>query len=197
MRLIVLIFIICIFIIILFNIYNKNMTYIKSDIDNRYYLVRNLYDKQIACNILAYNREKIIKLIEYLKLNKNKYKDFELNIDRLNKKIENLTISENNDNNNDTSYSINKGDELVVCLRSKINWNNFHDLNMIFYVILHELSHIASPEYEEEYNNHGPIFKKIFTFLTNIAIENNLYIKIDFNKEPREYCGMYITYSII
>ena len=36
------------------------MTFEKSDIDDRYYMVRNLYDKQSAANILSYNREKII-----------------------------------------------------------------------------------------------------------------------------------------
>ena len=67
---------------------------------------------------------------------------------------------------------------------------------MIF-VVLHELSHIASPSYEPEYHNHGPIFKKIFAFLTSVAINKGFYQKIDFKTTPEEYCGIYITDSIL
>lgn len=194
MRLLFLIFIIFIIIIVFFKITNPNMTFVKSDIDNNFYMVRNLEDKQTASNIIAYNREKIIKFINYLNVNKNtKYKEYSKYIDRLVNKITDLNISENNGQGKGTSYSINKGEELVLCLRSKINKNKIHDNNLIFYVILHELSHIASPVYEDEYNNHGPIFNKIFSFLTNVAIENNYYTKIDFNKKSVEYCGIYIN----
>ena len=194
MRLLFLIFIIFIIIIVFFKITNPNMTFIKSDIDNNFYMVRNLEDKQTASNVIAYNRNKMIKFITYLDKNKNtKYKEYSHYIDRLVDKIIDLNIVENNGDGNGTSYSVNKGDELVLCLRSKIEKNKIHDNNLIFYVILHELSHIASPLYEDEHNNHGPIFKKIFSFLVNVAIENNFYTKIDFGSNSVEYCGMYIN----
>ena len=174
------------------------MTYIKSDIDNKYYLVRDLSDKQQACNILASMKKNIIKLIDHLYERRDTdYTEYSLNIDRLKDRIYDINISENNGVGKDTSYSVNKGDELVLCLRSKINWNSFHDNNLIFYVVLHELSHIASPSYEPEYNNHGPIFKKIFAFLTNVSINIGIYQKIKFNEKAEEYCGMYITDSIV
>jgi hypothetical protein len=174
------------------------MTYVKSTIDNKYYLVRDLPDKLIACNMLAKIKENINKLILYLDENKDtKYKEYKIYIDRLKTRINNVNISENSGKGSDTSYSVNKGDELVLCLRSKINYNEFHNVNLIYYVVLHEISHIASPVYESEYNNHGPIFKKVFGFLTNIALELDLYHKIDFDKKPEEYCGIYINQSII
>lgn len=198
MRLIFFVIIIFIILIIFYKFTNKNMTFIKSDIDNNYYLVQDLPDNNIAVNMLAYNKQKIIKLINYLNDKKNTdYKEYKLNIDRLYKKINDLIISENNGSGSETSYSVNKGDELVLCLRSKKEWNKFHDNNLIFYVILHELSHIASPVYEEEYNNHGPVFKKIFSFLTTVAIDIKLYDRIEFNKNNEEYCGIYITDSIV
>lgn len=198
MRLLFFVIIIFIILIIFYKFTNKNMTFIKSDIDNNYYLVRDLSDKNIAANMLAYNKEKIIKLINHLYDKKDsEYKEYKLNIERLYNRIDDLIISENNGNSSETSYSVNKGDELVLCLRSKSNWNKFHDNNLIFYVILHELSHIASPVYEEEHNNHGPVFKKIFSFLTLVAINTKLYDKIEFNKKNEEYCGIYITDSII
>ena len=160
-------------------------------------MVRDLEDKQTTANILSYNRQKILKLIKYLDDNRDKYKEHEIYIDRLVDKITDVNIVENNGEGKETSYSVNKGEELVLCVRSKLNWNKFHDNNLLFYVILHELSHIASPEYEEAYNNHGPIFKNTFSFLTNVAVDMKLYNKIDFNTKSEEYCGIYITDSIV
>ena len=63
----------------------------------------------------------------------------------------------------------------------------------MMYVVLHEISHVACPIYD----NHGPLFKKIFGFLTNEGIKLNIYTNIDFKNKPVEYCGMTINESII
>jgi len=174
------------------------MTYIQSDIDHEYYLVRDVADKKMACNMLALIKKNINILINELYSKKdNEYKDYNQYINRLESRIMNTIISENSGRGKETSYSVNKGYELVLCLRSKKNWNTFHDPNLITYVVLHELSHIASPTYEPEYNNHGPVFKKIFSFLTIVAISKGLYQKIDFKNSAEEYCGIYITDSIV
>lgn len=174
------------------------MTFIKSDIDNEYYMVRDLPDKYQACNTIAIMKQKVNILIDHLYEKKDTdYKEFAENIYRLKQRVYDITISENNGRGKETSYSVNKGDELVLCLRSKSQWNKFHDNNLIFYVVLHELSHIASPTYEPEYNNHGPVFKKIFAFIVTIAINIGIYEKINFNEKSEEYCGIYITDSII
>ena len=174
------------------------MTFIRSDIDNEYYMVRDLPDKYQACNTIATMKQKVNILIDHLYEKKDTdYKDFRENIYRLKERVYDITISENNGRGSETSYSVNKGDELVLCLRSKSQWNKFHNNNLIFYVVLHELSHIASPTYEPEYKNHGPVFKRIFAFITNAAINIGLYEKINFNEKSEEYCGIYITDSII
>ena len=174
------------------------MTFVKSSIDNNFYLVRDLPDKLIAANMLAKIKLNIIELIDYLDKNKDtKYKEYNINIERLKSKINYVIMSENNGNGKETSYSINKGDELIICLRSKINYDKFHDTNIIQYVVLHEISHISSTVYEESYNNHGPIFKKIFAFITNVAIEKGYYNKVNFNNNPAEYCGITLTDSIV
>ena len=90
-----------------------------------------------------------------------------------------------------TSYSVNKGEELVFCLRSKED-NSLHDINLMMYVALHEISHIACPEI-----GHTPLFKKIFAFFTEKANELNLYNIIDYAEEPKEYCGMILSSSIV
>jgi hypothetical protein len=169
------------------------MTFIKSSIDNKYYMVRNLPDKITAVNMLATLRNNIIKLKQELEKGKNteyiEYKDY---IEQLSDRVHDVTISENNNKDNTTAYSVNKGEELVLCLRSKKDVNKFHDLNTLMYVILHEISHIACPEY-----NHTPLFKKIFSFFTEIAIKLNIYTRVNYNTTPVEYCGIYITDTII
>lgn len=181
-----------------FNYQYPDMTYVKSDIDNNFYLVQNTKDKQQASNILAKIMINIINLSEELNKTKDKYPDYKEYIELLHSKAKNIILIESTQDSLYTSYSINKGEQIIFCLRTKNNFNNkLHDFNLIMYVVLHEISHVASPVYEEKYGNHGPIFKKIFAFLTSKGIEYNLYTKIDFNKKSEEYCGMTITDSII
>ena len=163
--------------------------YVESDLDGKKYLVRDLPDKQKAANMLAKIRMNLINLSNYLNDNKDdKYKEYSEYIERLHSKIENVDISESTPDSAYTSYSVNKGEQLVFCVRSKDIINNLHDLNLVMYVALHEISHIASPEY-----GHTELFKKIFAFFTDIAIQRNLYTKIDFKHDPTEYCGLIIT----
>ena len=193
MRLIILLLILIIGISIFYWYNFRSMTFLKSPLDNNYYMVRELSDKDTAIIMLSTIKLNIIKLNDYLVKNKDdKYKEYNLYIEQLNDRIQSVTIAESRETSSSTSYSVNKGEELVFCLRSKKEWNKFHNFNTIMYVALHEISHIACPEY-----GHGPLFKKIFAFITQVAIELNIYVHVDFNKSPEEYCGIYITESII
>lgn len=171
------------------------MIYVKSDIDNLYYLVRDVSDKQHASNTMARIRENIIRLSDYLWTNRSdeKNKDYVDNIDRLHAYAKNIVLVESTQDSIYTSYSVNKGEQIVFCLRSRKGLNNLHNINLMMYVVLHEISHVACPIYD----NHGPLFKKIFAFITNNAISVGLYQKIDFGSSPEEYCGLMITESII
>lgn len=196
MRLIILIIIIIFIILsILFKFNHVNMTFIKSDIDNKYYLVRDLSDKYIAANLLAQIRKNILLFINNLYLKRDTdYLEYKYYIERLYKNFTNINIFENSNRNKDTSYSVNKGEDLIICLRSRehFKYDKFEDLNLIMYVILHELSHIACPEY-----GHGDLFKKIFAFFTRVSIELKLYSYVNYSKNPVTYCGLPITDSII
>lgn len=170
-----------------------DMTYVKSDIDNNMYLVRNTEDKNEAANMLALIMINILKLSDTLYENVANYPDYAEYINLFHKKARSIILLESTQNSAYTSYSVNKGEKIVFCLRTKITGNKLHDLNLIMYVVLHELSHVACPVYD----NHGPLFQKIFKFLCERGIELNLYKKIDFDKTPEKYCGMDITSSII
>ena len=188
------IIIVILLIYVIYYWYNyDNMTFVKSTIDNKYYMIRNLPDKMTAVNLLATLRNNVLRLKQELENKKHtEYKEYKDYINQLSNRINDVTISENNNKDETTAYSVNKGEELVLCLRSKQNLNQFHDINTLMYVVLHEISHIACPEY-----NHTPLFKKIFAFFTEISIKLNIYSKTNYNANPVEYCGITITDSII
>lgn len=167
-------------------------TYVKSRIDGKYYLVRDIDNKQDVADTLAIIKQNIIKLTDYMLQNaSDEYKPY---VERLYSKINNVVISENIRDFYYTSYSVNKGEQLVFCMRSRHDKHEDkqHDINLMMYVALHEISHIACPEY-----GHTETFKKIFKYVTQCAIDCGLYTKIDFKKEPTEYCGLIINESII
>lgn len=189
------IFIICGIFVFFFKISYPDMTYVKSDIDNLIYLVRNVEDKQQAANTLAKLRQNILILSDSLFANINKpenikYKEY---IIRLHNKVRSIIIIESTQDSQYTSYSINKGEQIVYCLRKRILPNGLHNINLMMYVVLHEISHVACPIYD----NHGPLFREIFKFITTSAINLKLYYKIDFKNNPENYCGLLITDSIV
>jgi hypothetical protein len=165
------------------------MTYVKSDIDNKFYLVRGTHDRQQAANILAKIHKNIIYLSDHLMKEKEKYKDYIQYIELLHQKVRDIVLLESTRGDMYTSYSVNKGDKIIFCMRTKTKeTNELHNFNLIMYVVLHEISHVACPIYD----NHGPLFRKIFKFLIERASELGLYKRIDFAKTPVEYCGMMI-----
>jgi hypothetical protein len=187
--LIIIILIISTFVFIKIN--RGDVVYIKSDIDKKSYLVRNVIDKQKVSNLLARINQNIDTIVQFLVDNKHKYNKYKKYIEQLEYRINGVIINESSASSSYTSYSVNKGEQLVFCVRSKTT-NEIHSLNLMMYVALHELSHIACPEY-----GHTKLFKKIFKFITQIGINIGIYEKIDFNNNSAEYCGIYITDSIV
>jgi hypothetical protein len=165
---------------------------VQSDIDMKSYLVRNEPDKQYASNLLAKITMSMNKINSYLMENKKKFPKYEKYIEQLNDKLKYTKIQESTDNGIYTSYSINKGEQIVFCLRSRTNINKLHDLNLLMYVVLHEMAHVACPEY-----GHTDLFKEIFAFIAQEAVNIGIYKKIDFKNNNMEYCGLTITDSII
>ena len=204
MRLIILLILIIVILGVFYWYNYGKMTYIKSPLDNNFYMVRDLPDKYTAVNLLATMRLNILKLKEHLNSKKDTdYKEYKQYIEQLSDRIHDVTISESRgnedvkDENGEnkeivTSYSVNKGEELVFCLRSRKEKDTFHTINILMYVILHEISHIACPEY-----GHGPLFKKIFAFFTKTSMTLKIYEYDDYAKSPKEYCGIYLSDSIV
>jgi hypothetical protein len=174
--------------------YSNDIQYIQSSFDNNFYLVQSLPNSSIAANILAKIKFNLNLLLTHLLSNINSfrfshYSSYILNISN---KFHNVVFSENSITSEYTSYSINKGEELKFCLRSKKTKILYKDFNLLMFVAIHELSHIACPEY-----NHTPLFWKIFKFLLFESEIIGIYKKIDFSLYPRNYCGIVISNSII
>ena len=162
----------------------SGLIYVKSNIDNNVYLVRNVEDKQNAANLMSSIRQKLDKLVIYLC---KKYPDDEKCF-RLKKKFNPNNIQESESGSKFTSFSVNKGEKIVFCIRSKDKYANLEDENLIMFVALHELAHIMTKSI-----GHTKEFWDNFRFLLKESIKIGLYIRHDFKQKPEKYCGTVIT----
>jgi predicted metal-dependent hydrolase len=188
----VVIIIILILFFIIYMFYNclyfkENLVIELATVDNEQYYVRNSEDKSKAANTLATIKNNIKKLVLHLKNNINEYIDEKEYINNLVNRTKQINIMETPAEEKNTSYTINKGEKIVICLRSKL-LNEIHDINTIMYVVIHELAHVACPEF-----GHTPLFKQIFIFLLKVSQKINIYNPIDYRKNPQDYCGMTIN----
>jgi predicted metal-dependent hydrolase len=189
--------------------------YIKANKSGKEYLVRNIEDKQQAADNLDEMNTRFMELINYSKEHDNfeLFKKFVIkkpqleSIDKLtteqakllnqfNKDIKRLqknynpnSLSENVPNSSYTSYSENKGQKIVFCLRSKRN-DKLVDINTMMFVGLHELAHLMTHSI-----GHKPEFWDNFRILLRIAIRIGIYDCINYNIESKDYCGTKITDS--
>ena len=151
----------------------NEVSYVKSDIDNKEYLVRNRENKQQAADLLAKVRLKLEKIISSMK---QKYPN-DKSVLRMSKKFNADNISESGKSSQYTSYSVNKGEKIVFCIRQKDEDESLVEENTITFVSIHELAHIMTKSIghtEEFWNNFRRLLKE--------AIELGLYQKEDFNQ---------------
>ena len=107
------IFIIIVSLIIFVQSLNNELTYVISTIDNRKYLVRNDDRKQQSANYMAKIQRNINVLYEHCIANYPEDK----RIKRLKKNYNPNNISESMKSSVYTSYSVNKGQKLVICIK--------------------------------------------------------------------------------
>ena len=160
------------------------VNYMVSKIDGRKYLVRNLKDKQEAADLLAIIRQNLIKLSQELKKKNGDNEDINRMINNFNPN----NISESNENNKYTSYSVNKGEKMVFCIRSRDSKNKLVDLNTMMFVALHELAHTMTKSI-----GHTQEFWDNFRIILRNARKLGIYKRVNYNETPVEYCGTKIT----
>jgi hypothetical protein len=163
-----------------------------NDLNHKKYLVRNLPDKEEATKMLSLIESTLKKLVNRL-LNDESVKentDMFGYIQRISEKMDDVEIQESTADSKYTSYTVNKGELLVLCIRSK-ETSEIHNFNDLLYVAIHEIAHIGCPEV-----GHTDLFFEINTFLIDKAIEYNIYKYTDYSLNNVEYCGMELTTTV-
>jgi len=164
----------------------KNLVQVKSRLDGNTYSVQDLPDKQEAADHMATIRQNLNKLIQHYKDDPASIADprVKVMVERFNPN----NIVENDINENSTSYSENKGEKIVVCLRDKREGYPFVDENTIMFVILHEMAHLMTTTV-----GHTPEFWTNFKRILHDAVSVGIYNPVNYTKNPTDYCGMTIT----
>ena len=171
----------------LFGLGQYPVVYVKSSIDGKEYLVRDLPDKQEAANLLAKVRIKLNNLKIHLE---GKYPD-KPQVKQLIQNFRNdpKRFLESTPDAEFTSYSVNKGESVHLCLRQREGADeSLVKEEVMVFVAIHEMSHILT-----ESLGHGPDFWNNFAWLLKEAELINIYKHQDFKAHPVKYCGMSIT----
>ena len=163
-----------------------DMVYIKNG--DRSFLVRNVegkadnISKEKAAEKLNMVMDNLVKIKDHMVKNypdhpatKRMYRNFSAD-----------SISESLPESEYTSYSLNKGEKIAMCIRNKKN-NQFIDSNTIMFVAIHELAHVMT-----ESIGHKKEFWDNMTILLCEAKKINAYKLNDYNT-PVPYCGTTIT----
>ena len=81
---------------------------------------------------------------------------------------------------------------VYVCVRQRIKIYEFHSKNLLAFVFIHELTHIAA-----NVQHHPQRFWDAFGWLLSEAVDAGLYQPTDYSKAPVEYCAdaLKVTYS--
>jgi len=164
------------------------MSLTQSTIDSEYYLVRNLPDKQDAADRLARVRAKILRLRKHLEqthMDKPFVSQMINNFD-----CSSSRFSESTPDAQYTSYSVNKGEKIFMCLRQRNEREELVNENIVLFFALHEMSHVGTASI-----GHTPEFWNHFAWVLKQAEQLKIYEYTDFAAHPVEYCGVHITDS--
>lgn len=181
--------------------YNETL-YIEADVDNKKYIIRrgntkgDSYLKQSA-NTLAEINKRVMKLINHLKTKYARDPSKNYFIKKLVENYNSYILSEGAIDDRYTTYTVDKRD-MHICLRTRDRAENVYDINLLMYVILHELAHLCNyDKFGTPIQGHGDEFRNIFKLLVIEAVKLNIYNYIDYSEKPEEYCGIVISTTIL
>ena len=160
--------------------------------DGRLYSVQDLPNKNEAAEMMAKIYTNIKKVIAtYSSDEYTNDTPARLMVERFNPSA----LMENSVTSGDTSYSENKGEKMVICLRDKTNPPGYPliDLNTVMFVVLHEMAHLMTESLDA--HKHTPEFWANFRRLLEDASKIGVWTPINYSKQPVAYCGMMITDS--
>lgn len=179
-------FIMAVIILMYVKQYYGEVEYVKARADGRKYLMRKLPDRAKAADLMAALNARLAKLVRHMVA---KFSD-DADIKRLYQNYNPDALSEGGTEIGYTSYSVNKGEKIVMCLRQRDN--TLVDVNTLVYVAVHELGHLMTDEI-----GHTPKFWDNFRRLLREAVDIGLYKPIDYASNPQPYCGISISSSVV
>ncbi len=166
---------------------NYPLVSVKSRVDGRTYKVRDMADKQEAADLLAKVRIRLGKLCDQLVAKyptkpqvQRMQQNFKADPDR---------FLEATPDAKHTSYSVNKGEQIHLCLRQRNGPDErLVSEDVMMFVGIHELAHTITKSI-----GHEPDFWNNFGWLLREAEALGLYEHQDFKAHPVAYCGVSIT----
>jgi len=105
---------------------------------------------------------------------------------------DNLAENSPRDPTGDTAYSLNKGAIVAICLRDRTSPDSIHDIEILTFVTLHEMAHIAIVE---NTSNHPLNFWRVFRFLLDEAENAQIFVSPHYAENPVNYCGKLVDFS--
>jgi len=158
------------------------LEYRNSKNGKRYGIQEIFNNSDIAVELLAKLHSNMSDFVARLK---TKYIN-DKRIIRLVKGFSNVEIEETTEEANDdnTAFTINKGELISLCIREHTDGRPFHDYNSLCFVIIHEMAHVVSVS-----EGHNFEFIENFKFLLKEAVLMGYYTPIDYSKTPFLYCG--------
>ena len=163
---------------------NVYLTKVKSNTGNSY-MVRKLPDKQGAADKLGGITSSLKKLCDHCEASGSA--DKKKAVKRLTEKFKPNRIIEHMPGNQYVAHSVDKGEELSLCIRAK-GTDKFMDDQIILFVAIHELAHIMTVS-----TGHTDEFWDNMRYLLEQASSIGIYTAVDYAKSPTKYCGMTIS----
>lgn len=164
---------------------SKGVKNVRDSTTGKSFLVRNLPDKTEAASLLGKVGQRLDLLVTSIR---KKHPD-DPRTKRILRNFDSGRIAETaTEDERYTSYSVNKGEQVMLCIRSRDEKKELVDLNTLMFVAIHELGHIASKSF-----NHTKEFWDNFTWLLEEAVTIGVYEYVDYGKKNQKYCGMNIT----
>jgi len=165
--------------LLIFCIYNKGNKKIIVINDEKFQVKKMYKDKYNAAYLMNKLNRKTLDFISHLKRNPN-YKQI---TDRLKYRYNPSNFIEGK-----KSYTVRKGKKISLCLRD--DNGNLYDENLMMFVLLHEISHVAINS-----KNHTDEFWETFKIILQEAVAFGIYKPEDYSRNPVKYCGILIKHN--
>lgn len=170
-----------------------------SSVDGQNYLVHEGHPgAQGAANKLAQLNGRVVELLRFLRQRYvrgpagDQHPERRAAVERMLARYNQDNLAENSprDPSGDTAYSDNKGAIVAICLRDRSSPDELHDIGVLTFVTLHEMTHIAI-----DVADHPPEFWRTFRFLLEAAEEARIFVSPRYADRPVTYCGVPVDFS--